>query len=501
MDQNQTVQALQAQLAEIQRNLATQNEIIANLSANQQRPPHTSRDTMAEYLMKKFIKSPVAVFNEVNPRKPTLAFDGSNWFEWESAVNRTLQHAFLSDKSFVGDEDLFSVMNLVQNQAVTSLMRNTLDSALLSIVESGEVTSSKDLFMLLKSKCKRSGRRHKLILVEKILKFASDRQPASESWLARFCGLMSDIERSKITVDELGGLLLQSMATAPPGANQKNFEYSIAQPLDDMTSIPTFGQVTTLIQSALSKVKAPTSLPPGSIPSDVEMSVQAMRHAPRYTAPHRRIENHPNPSAQQANTNKFSIEKATFYQGKPPNDSLKAKHGWTCLYCKELGHWYADCKLYWQDVRHGYVNAPPPNHADQDSKFVPPAQQAPPVNTNGRLRKIDIPEATDGTVLLDSGSTINVVVFHSRSNAKEVHFIYYKLTYKMYTRVGYKRRKIREEYRRNPEEYTIHQHHRINNKEELHQQQAGNTDDGSSTRSGHRGKKGKKDQEEERPRP
>ena len=94
-----------------------------------------------------------------------------------------------------------------------------------------------------------------------------------------------------------------------------------------------------------------------------------------------------------------------------------------------------------------------------------------------------------------------VVVFHSRSNAKEVHFIYYKFTYKMYTRVGYKRKKIREEYRRNPEEYTIYQHHRINNKEELHQQQAGNTDDGSSTRSGHRGKKGKKDQEEERPRP
>ena len=93
------------------------------------------------------------------------------------------------------------------------------------------------------------------------------------------------------------------------------------------------------------------------------------------------------------------------------------------------------------------------------------------------------------------------MVFHSCSNAKEVHFIYYKLTYKMYTRVGYKRRKIREEYRRNPEEYTIHQHHRINNKEELHQQQAGNTDDGSSTRSRHRGKKGKKDQEEERPRP
>jgi hypothetical protein len=38
MDQNQTVQALQAQLEEIQRNLAAQHEIIVNLSANRQQP-------------------------------------------------------------------------------------------------------------------------------------------------------------------------------------------------------------------------------------------------------------------------------------------------------------------------------------------------------------------------------------------------------------------------------------------------------------------------------
>jgi hypothetical protein len=91
---------------------------------------------------------------------------------------------------------------------------------------------------------------------------------------------MSEIEQAKISVNKIGGLLLQSMATAPPGANQKNFEYSIAQPLDNMSTIPTFGQVTTLIQSALRKVKTPTALAPGSIPSDVKMSVQAVRHAP-----------------------------------------------------------------------------------------------------------------------------------------------------------------------------------------------------------------------------
>jgi hypothetical protein len=186
----------------------------------------------------------------------------------------------------MGDKDLFSVMNLVQNQAVTSLMRNMLDLALLSIVESSKVSSSKDLFDLLKSKCKCSSQCHKLILVKKIIKFASNHQPASESWLARFCVMMSNIEQSKISIKELGGLLLQLVATAPPGADQKNFEYLILQPQDNMTTTPMFGQVTTLIQLALRKLKASTSLAPGAIPLDVEMLVQVMRPALQYTTPH-----------------------------------------------------------------------------------------------------------------------------------------------------------------------------------------------------------------------
>ncbi|PLW48643.1 hypothetical protein PCASD_03440 [Puccinia coronata f. sp. avenae] len=151
------------------------------------RNPPNHWDSMADYLMKQFIKSPVTVFNKVNLRKPTLTFNGSNWSEWESAINWTLQHAFLSNKSFIGNDNPFSVMNLVQNQVVTSLIRNTLDSALLSIVKSGGLASSKDLFDLLKPQCKRLGCQHKLILVEKILKFASNRQPASKSWLETFC--------------------------------------------------------------------------------------------------------------------------------------------------------------------------------------------------------------------------------------------------------------------------------------------------------------------------
>jgi hypothetical protein len=138
--------------------------------------------------------------------------------------------------------------------------------------------------------------------------------------------------------------------------------------------MPTFGQVTTVIQSALSKVTKTQTLPPGSIPSDVKMSVNAINHRhqnERYEPPHRRNVDSSNPT----NSGKFSLEKATFYCGKGHTESLKEQYGYNCHYCKELDHRYSDCDLYWQGVCHGRVAAPPQNHDDR-SKFVPPARQA-----------------------------------------------------------------------------------------------------------------------------
>jgi hypothetical protein len=252
--------ALQGQLTELQPVLRQQAEIISGLTAaardhqqHQQFPPHQA--TLSNKVLKQFIKSPAKFFHEVNPRKPCLSFDGSNYSEWETAINRTLQHAFVRDTSFLNDEqDNFCLLDSLQNKAVAMLMRSTLNDALLSIVESHEISSSKELFELLKSCCKRSGRRHKMIMIEKVLKFSSENSPASKSWLARFCAIVSDIERAKISVNEFTGLILQSLAKAPHGTDTKNFEYSISQPLDDMTEVPTFGQVTTVIQLALSKV-------------------------------------------------------------------------------------------------------------------------------------------------------------------------------------------------------------------------------------------------------
>jgi hypothetical protein len=202
-DSQQAISQLQAQLNDLQTVMRQQNDMIANLSAAARaqalantNPPSTNH--LADKVMEQFVKLPVKFYNEVNPRKPQLSFDGSNYSEWENAVNRTLQHAFVRDCSFLNDkQDNFQKLDSLQNKAVAVLMRGTLDNALLLIVESNETTLSRELFELLRSKCKRSGRRHKVILTEKILKFASEKSPASESWLARFCSIMLDIERAK----------------------------------------------------------------------------------------------------------------------------------------------------------------------------------------------------------------------------------------------------------------------------------------------------------------
>ncbi|KNZ44332.1 hypothetical protein VP01_926g1 [Puccinia sorghi] len=309
-DQN-ALSNIEARFAQMQNILNNQNEVIAELSAQK-----SARTPFADDIKRQFLKSPLKFYKEVNPRKPTLSFDGSNYLKWETAIDRTLQHAFVLEKSFLNDDkDKFIGLDLLENKAVAALMRSTLDDALLSIVESQELSTSKELFVLLGSKCKRSGRRHKIMLVEKMIRFTHDNMHASESWLARFCSIVSDVERSKLTIDEFCGLFLQAIAKAPPGSDEKNFEYSISQPLDDMPTPPTFGQVTTIIQSALSKVsRGSTSvLSPGTIPSDVEMSTVN------------------------------AINKAAFYRGKGHSDSLMERFGYTCLYCRETGHWLAFC--------------------------------------------------------------------------------------------------------------------------------------------------------------
>lgn len=66
--------------------------------------------------------------------------------------------------------------------------------------------------------------------------------------------------------------------------------------------------------------------------------------------------------------------------------------------------------MFWENVLHGLIDPPPNNHNEKNSRYIPPTRTT---HSNGQLRKIDIPEANDGTGLLDSGSTINLRVSSS----------------------------------------------------------------------------------------
>ncbi|PLW51444.1 hypothetical protein PCASD_00305 [Puccinia coronata f. sp. avenae] len=203
---------LQNQLNELQNVLCQQNNMIGNFQTaaraqalhNTNPPPQPNSNSLAGEILKQFVKSPVKFYCKVNPRKPILAFDGSNYTEWETLIDRALQHAFVRKHSFLNDsQDNFQLLDLIQNKAVAMLMRSTVDDDLLWIVESHKASLSKELFNILKVRYKKAGRQHKVILVDKILKFASEQSPASKSWLAHFYTIMSNIEQAKITVNKL----------------------------------------------------------------------------------------------------------------------------------------------------------------------------------------------------------------------------------------------------------------------------------------------------------
>jgi hypothetical protein len=100
---NDAVNQLQAQLNDLQTVMRQQNDMIGNLQAAARAQAlantnnhHQNANPLADEVMKQFVKLTVKFYKDVNPRNPKLAFDGSNYTKWENAIDRTLQHAFVS---------------------------------------------------------------------------------------------------------------------------------------------------------------------------------------------------------------------------------------------------------------------------------------------------------------------------------------------------------------------------------------------------------------------
>lgn len=305
----------------------------------------------------------------------------------------------------MNDPVAFNHLGRDHKELITILVRNTIDDTLLSIVEGSGTEDAQPLIELLKKKCSTTNRRYKLAIIDRFMTAMNDKSGSDNVWIANWHRIIADLKRIDVSLDELYGLVIQASAVPPPGVDPHNFEYAISQSLDGSATPPTFTEVSTVIQSCGNKLRTRAALPVGTLPSDVEMSVQAFKQQPnaKYIPPARRVAAH-----TEGRPTKLSIDKATHFKGSRPGESLVRKFGCSCHYCGKSGHWYADCDDFWDHVRMGVIPAPPGDHADRGSRYMPPPRPPTLPTHGGRIRQLDVEAISEGQILLDSGSMAHV---------------------------------------------------------------------------------------------
>ncbi|KNZ44305.1 uncharacterized protein VP01_92g10 [Puccinia sorghi] len=115
--------------------------------------------------------------NKINPcnSKAILAYDGANYQLWETALDRTLWHAFPKTSSFMSDTNNFTLLRRIESSSVASLMKNTVNKSLLGI--------------FLKKNCSSSDRNHNIDLMSELLWLINDSSPATKLTLAKWAQL------------------------------------------------------------------------------------------------------------------------------------------------------------------------------------------------------------------------------------------------------------------------------------------------------------------------
>jgi hypothetical protein len=194
---------------------------IQNLKVNP--PPQpvvvqpNSTTSRQEIILRNFLKSSISLHVEVNPDKLILAYDGSNYQLWEDALDGTLQHAFSVTESVIEKTNGFKNITTEENNAITALIKNTIVKPLRNNINSVGEKQAHTMYAILKTKCQRSDRRHKVDLLTKLVELVNDAMPADEFTISKWSNLMSDLTQSKMSLNEAIGILLQSSFKPPVG--------------------------------------------------------------------------------------------------------------------------------------------------------------------------------------------------------------------------------------------------------------------------------------------
>ncbi|KAH9446583.1 hypothetical protein Pst134EA_030493 [Puccinia striiformis f. sp. tritici] len=364
-------------------------------------PPHHHQQSRAEVRFQKFTEDVRKTHGNQNPDFVSLDQSGANFQIWEDEVNCTLDYVFSPTDPFLGDNANFAKLDTDGAKSVMNLFRVTVTQQLRTTVAGPSVKTPLDMFNLIKSNCKHWNHQHKLRIVDWLMSLLKNNTPSTDSTLPDWTNIVTELEQLKVSAFELYRLLLQSGFVAPTSVNKNNFGFTINAKLEAKDD-PVFSEVVTTIQSACGQHKNKAT---DSSSSYAAMDLNAIQAVGQGKYVHL---NNRNPSAQQQRQPptqrrpNLSLEKASFYKGQPnPSEALKAKYGAKCLVCDSDQHWYNNCDEYWGYVRSALFEPPPRDSASPQSKYRPAPQQ-------GRLRQLDVPEASDGQFLLDSGASTHV---------------------------------------------------------------------------------------------
>jgi hypothetical protein len=275
-------------------------------NASQQSNPNTQPNFD---IIKLFLKLPTSFHTKHNPQKVKLLFDGSNYQHWERKVNRTLSYVFGTETKFVENEANFITQGKRKQGAIAVLLRGTIDKSLLSIVEGTAGECPLKIFKLLKSKCSRSDRCHKISLIDQLSILIANKSPGNKLTLGKWSKIMAEITQLKILADELGGLFLQNSFLAPASVDPKMFKFSVDQQLES-SKTPSFSKVATIIQAASSKTKNKMGVASEFQPMELDAINAIQPQSNLYEPPQRQGLQNYYPSQPKTN---LSVAKATCF--------------------------------------------------------------------------------------------------------------------------------------------------------------------------------------------
>ncbi|KAI9621919.1 hypothetical protein H4Q26_015354 [Puccinia striiformis f. sp. tritici PST-130] len=328
-------------------------------------PPHTAKREDNEsdgdgprpsFNQKHFMKDPMALHRSIHTSVELLKFNGENFIAWQQQLNTTLDFVFLTDR--FSEKAHWSKLSAEHEPSVTLLLRGSVEPLLFKSVRNSRKPA--EIYRNLKTRCRRSDRQRKITIVNKLKDFyASEQQDSNAELIAQFQDFFLEVSQQNLSLDELLGLVLQSVVKPPIGVDENSFRNNLNHRLNTSTPAPLL------------------DTPSGR--------------------PHQKTKSS-NPGGINTSFGHKALSNALAFQGQKPSTALMAAKGDTCKYCEIKGHWASTCRRFARDLRDGKIDLAKLAEYAKDPQF----------NLNPsfvKVRAVDLNATPDDTVLVDSGAS------------------------------------------------------------------------------------------------